>query len=55
MEAIQEHTEILGDRTVDNTEVTIGIKITVEKEVGVSLGKGQFQDITVIIEEMIET
>ena len=55
MEAIQEHAKILGDRTAeDNTEVTIGMKITVEKDVGVGLGKGHFHEITIIIEAMIE-
>ena len=52
LEAIQEHTKILGDRIVEeNTEVTIGMKITVEKEVGVGLGKSQFQKIPKIIEK----
>ena len=41
---MQEHTNILGDRTVEeNTEVTIGMNITVEKEVGVGLGQGHFK------------
>ena len=31
------------------------MKITVEKEVGAGLGKGHFQEITIIIEEIIET
>ena len=30
------------------------MKTTVEKEVGVGLGKGHFQEVTIIIEEMIE-
>ena len=52
---MQEHTKILGDRRVEeNTEVTIGAQITVEKEVRVVLGKGHFQEITIVIERKIE-
>ena len=45
----------MGDRTVEEkTEKTIGMKITVEKEVGVGLGEDHFQEITIIIEGTIE-
>ena len=30
------------------------MKITVETDVGVGLGKGHFQEMTMIVEEMIE-
>ena len=51
LEVTQEHTKHFGDRTVEeNIEVTKGMKITVEKEVGVGLGKDGFQEITLIIE-----
>ena len=54
LEEMQEYTKILGDRTVEeNTEITIGIKITVEKEVGIGLEKDHFQGM-LIIEGTIE-
>ena len=55
LEAMQDCIKSLEDRIVESTEVIIGVKTTVEKEVGVGLGKSHFQAITVIIEEMIET
>ena len=45
----------MEDRTVEeDTEVIIGMKITVEKEAGVGQGKGHFQEITIIIEGAIK-
>ena len=54
LEETQDHINIFEDRIVENTEVIIGMKITVETEVGVDLGKGHFQEITILVEEMIE-
>ena len=42
LEATQDHINILENRIVENTGVIIGMKITVETEVGVDLGKGHF-------------
>ena len=54
LEVMQAHTKILGDSTVEeNTEITIGLKITVEIEIGVDLAKDPFQEM-LIIEETIE-
>ena len=44
----------MEDRIVDSTGVIIVMKIAVEKKVVVGLGKGHFQEVTIIIEEMIE-
>ena len=56
LEAIQGHIKILEDRIAEeNIELIIGMKITAEREVGVGLEKGHFQEIIVIIiEGMIE-
>ena len=54
LEATQDLIKILEDRIVENTGVIIGMKITVETEVGVGLGKGHLQEITISVEEMIE-
>ena len=52
--ATQGHIKIMEDRIVEeNIEVIIGMKITVEREVGVGLEKDHFQEI-LIIEGMIE-
>ena len=51
VEVTQEHTKILGDRIVEeNTEITIGMKTTVEIEVGVGLEKDHFQEILMVVE-----
>ena len=55
LEVSPEHTRILRDRIVEEyAEVIIGMKTTVKTKVGVSLGKGHFPEITIIIEETIE-
>ena len=56
LEAIQGHIRIMEDRLAEeNTEVIIGMIVTVEREVGVDLKKGHFQEIiAVIMEGMIE-
>ena len=56
LEAILGHIRILEDRIAEeNTEVIIGMIVTVEREVGVDLVKGHFQEIiSVIIEGTIE-
>ena len=56
LDAIQGHIKILEDRIAEeNMELIIGMKITAEREVGVGLEKGHFQEIIVIIiEGMIE-
>ena len=46
--------QILEDRIVENTAVIIGMKVTVETEEGVGLGKGHFQEITILVERTIE-
>ena len=49
LEAMQEHNKILGDRTIkENTEITIGLKITVEIEVGIGLERDHFQEVLII-------
>ena len=53
LEVTWEHTKILKDRIEENIEVIIGMKIIVEKEVGVGLAKDHFQGI-LIIKGMIE-
>ena len=54
LEITQEYTKIMGYKIVEkNTRVIIGMKITTEKEEGVSLGKDHFQRV-LIIEGMIE-
>ena len=55
LEATQDHINILEDRIVQYTGVIIGMKITVETEVGVDLGKGHFQEISILVGEMIKT
>ena len=49
LEALQDLIKILEDRIVENTEVVIGMKTTVQKEVRVDLGKGHFQKITILV------
>ena len=52
LEAIQGHIKILEDRMAEeNIEVIIGMKITAEREVGIDLEKGHFQEIIVVIIE----
>ena len=51
---MQDCIKILEDRIVESIEVITGMKITVETEVGVGLGKGYFQEIIILVEEMIE-
>ena len=52
---MQGHIKLLQDRIVEeNTEVTIGIKITAEREVGVGLEKDHSQGTILIIEGIIE-
>ena len=52
LEAIQGHIKILEDRIAEeNIEVIIGMVVTVEREVGVDLEKGHFQEIIVVIIE----
>ena len=54
LDAMQGHIKILEDRTVEeNIKVTIGMKITAEREVGVGLEKDHFQEI-IIIEGTLE-
>ena len=56
LEAIQGHIKILEDRiSEESIELIIGMNVTVEREVGLDLEKGHFQEIiAVIIEGMIE-
>ena len=53
---IGDHTKISEDRiTEENIEVTREMKATAEREVGVGLEKGHFQEVMVaVIEGMIE-
>ena len=55
LEAMPDCIKILEDRiTEGNTEIIIGMKITAEKEVGVGLGKDNFQGIIIIIIMILE-
>ena len=56
LEVIGEHIKILDDRiTEEHIDVTTGMKATAEREAGVGLEKGHFQEImAAIIEGMIE-
>ena len=55
LEAILDHIRISEDRIAEeNTDVIIGMTVTVEIEVGVNLEKGHFQETIAIIEGMIE-
>ena len=54
LKATRDHINILEDRIVENTGVIIGMKTTVETEVGVSLWKGYFGEMTILVGEMIE-
>ena len=52
LEAKQGHIKILEDRIAEeNIEVIIGMKVTAEREVGIDLEKGHFQEIIVVIIE----
>ena len=55
LEATQGLIKILEDRIVENTGLIIGMKIMVEAEVGVGLGKGHFQEITISVEGTIKS
>ena len=54
LEAMQDHIKILEDRIVESIGVITGMETTVETEVGIGVGKGHFQEIKIIIEEMIK-
>ena len=55
LEAIQGHIRILEDRIAEENIEILGMKVTVEREVGVDLEKGHFQEIIAgIIEGTIE-
>ena len=52
LEAMLDHIRILEDRiTEENTEMIIGIIVTVERKVGVDLEEGHFQEIIAVIIE----
>ena len=55
LEATWDHIKILEDRIAEYTGVIIGMKITVKTVVKVVLWNGHFQEITILVEEKIET